>query len=95
MTCSQTKSEPADGAALPQPPDKVTVWFPEEVLAETSSLKVFDAQGRQVDQGKGGVDLTDASHQVMVVESAHAGARGVYGRMEHQPDRRRFFRRQL
>ena len=71
------KSEPADGAALPQPPAKVTVWFPEEVLAETSSLKVFDAQRRQVDQNKGGVDLTDASHQVMVVGLPEL-AQGVY-----------------
>ncbi len=63
-----TKSEPADGAALPQPPEKVTVWFSEEAQAETSSLKVFDAQGQQVDLGKGGVDLTDASHQVMIVD---------------------------
>ncbi len=71
------KSEPADGAALPQPPVRVTVWFPEEVLAETSSLKVFDDQRHQVDEGKGGVDLTDASHQVMVVDLPTL-AQGVY-----------------
>lgn len=63
-----TKSDPAEGTALPQPPAKVTVWFPEEAAAETSTLKVFDAQGQEVDQGGGGVDLTDASHQVMVVD---------------------------
>ena len=28
-----TKSEPAEGTALPQPPAKVAVWFPEEAAA--------------------------------------------------------------
>jgi len=71
------KSDPADGVAMPQPPARVTVWFPEEVLAETSSLKVFNSQGLQVNEGKGGVDLTDASHQVMVADLPTL-AQGVY-----------------
>jgi copper transport protein len=62
-----TKSEPADGAVLGQPPDKVTVWFPEEVVPEKSTLLVLDAQDKQIDLGKGGVDLNDATHMVMVV----------------------------
>ena len=72
-----TKTEPADGTALAQSPEKVTVWFPEEAVAEKSTLKVFDAQGKQVDLGGGGVDLTDASHQVMVV-SLPTLEEGVY-----------------
>ena len=62
-----TKTDPADGTALPQAPAQITVWFPEEVVAEKSTLRVFDVQGKQVDAGKGGVDLNDVSHQVMVV----------------------------
>jgi copper transport protein len=72
-----TKSDPAAGAVLAQSPDKVTVWFPEEVVADKSTLQVFDAQGKQVDLGKGGVDLNDASHMVMVV-SLPKLAQGVY-----------------
>jgi methionine-rich copper-binding protein CopC len=72
-----TKSDPADGTALAKTPAKITVWFPEEVAAEKSTLKVFDAQGKQVDSGKGGVDLNDASHQVMVV-NLPALPNGVY-----------------
>ncbi len=72
-----TKSEPAAGAVLAQAPAKVTVWFPEEVVEDKSSLKVFDAQGKQVDDGKGGVDLNDASHQVLVV-GVRPLSEGVY-----------------
>ncbi len=72
-----TNTDPVDGTALSQSPAKVTVSFPEEVVAEKSSLKVFDSQGKQVDAGKGGVDLNDASHQVMMVNLPQL-ASGVY-----------------
>jgi methionine-rich copper-binding protein CopC len=72
-----TKTDPADGTALPQTPAKITVWFPEEVVAEKSTLQVFNAQGKQVDSGKGGVDLNDATHQVMVV-NLPALPNGIY-----------------
>jgi copper resistance protein C len=62
-----TKADPVIGAAVAQSPDKLTVWFPEEILPATSTLQVFDAQGKQVDLGQGGVDLNDTSHMVMVV----------------------------
>lgn len=72
-----TKTEPADGAVLAQPPDKVTAWFPEEIVVEKTTFQVFDAQGKQVDLGKGGVDLNDPSHKVLVV-SLPKLAEGVY-----------------
>jgi len=72
-----SKTDPVDGTALPQSPAKVTVSFSEEVVAEKSSLRVFDSQGKQVDAGKGGVDLNDATHQVMVVNLPQLGS-GVY-----------------
>ena len=46
-------------------------------MAEKSSLQVFDSQGKQVDEGKGGVDLNDASHEVMVVNLPQLTS-GVY-----------------
>ncbi len=72
-----TKTDPKDGTALAQAPARITVWFPEEVVAEKSTLQVFDVQGKQVDAGKGGVDLNDPSHEVMVV-SLPALPTGVY-----------------
>jgi methionine-rich copper-binding protein CopC len=72
-----TKSDPADGAALAKSPDKITVWFGEEIVVDPSTLKVFNTQGTQVDLGSGGVDLTDASHMVMIV-SVPALQEGVY-----------------
>ncbi len=72
-----TKTEPADGAVLAQSPDKVTAWFPEEIVAEKTTFQVFDAQGKQVDLGKGGVDLNDPSHMVLVVGLPKL-AEGVY-----------------
>ena len=62
-----TKSDPAAGTSVANSPDQVKVWFPEELVVDKSTLQVLDAQGKQVDLGKGGVDLNDATHQVMVV----------------------------
>ncbi len=72
-----TKTEPADGAVVALPPEKVTAWFGEEIVAEKTTFQVFDAQGKQVDLGKGGVDLNDPSHKVLVV-SLPKLAEGVY-----------------
>ncbi|HID50945.1 MAG TPA: copper resistance protein CopC [Anaerolineae bacterium] len=60
------KSEPADGAALPESPAQVTTWFSDE-LAATSTLKVYNLAGKQVDNGDGGVDLNDPDHASMIV----------------------------
>ncbi len=60
------KSEPADGAALAESPAQVTTWFSDE-LATTSTLKVYNLAGEQVDNGDGGVDLNDPDHASMIV----------------------------
>lgn len=61
------RSDPPDGAVLEQAPAQVTAWFSDELLTGQSSLQVFDADGRQVDNGDGGVDLNDPDHASMVV----------------------------
>lgn len=60
-------SSPADGEILEQPPRQVIARFNQELDSQSSSLRVFDAGGKQVDQGDGGVDLNDIEHKSMVV----------------------------
>jgi len=60
------RSEPQDGDVLDNSPAKVTAWFSEELDSEYSTMRVFDSQNNQVDQGDGGVDLNDLDHLSMV-----------------------------
>lgn len=53
---------------LKQAPAQVTAWFSEELITGQSTLQVFDAAGRQVDKGEGGVDLNDPDHASMIVK---------------------------
>ncbi|MCA9875456.1 MAG: copper resistance protein CopC [Anaerolineales bacterium] len=62
-----TKSSPANGEVLSESPDQVVAWFTEELISGESTMKVFDAQGKQRDNGDGGVDLTDPDHASMIV----------------------------
>lgn len=61
-------SQPAAGQALDQAPGEVVLIFTEELVLNGSSLQVFDAGGKQVDLGGGGLDLTDAQHASMRVK---------------------------
>jgi methionine-rich copper-binding protein CopC len=61
------RSEPGEGSALEQSPAQVKIWLNEELQTKESLLQIFDAEGHQVDQGDGGVDLTDPDHASMVV----------------------------
>ena len=44
-------SAPAVGSQVRGPPASVSLWFTEEVEPAFSSIKVFDAQGKEVDRG--------------------------------------------
>ncbi|MBW7883248.1 MAG: copper resistance protein CopC [Caldilineaceae bacterium] len=72
------RAEPAPDAHLAQSPDKVTVWFNEEVGSQGSTLQVFDAGDHVVDLGDGGVDLFDPDHASMVVTLSPSLPDGVY-----------------
>ena len=61
------RTDPSDGATLEQSPSQVRAWFSAELDTGMSTLQVFDAEGRQVDNGDGGVDLNDPDHASMVV----------------------------
>jgi copper transport protein len=70
-------ADPAPGSALDTPPDQVRTWFGGELNVDKSLLQVFDGDGRQVDNGDGGVDRNDSDHASMVV-SLPALADGAY-----------------
>jgi copper transport protein len=72
------QSKPEDGQSLDQPPGRVVVWFSQEIDSRTSSMRVFDAQDRQVDNGDGGVDLNDLDHKSMIVSLPSGLPVGVY-----------------
>lgn len=61
------RSVPAAGERLAESPPQVTLWFDGELATPESTLKVFDAGGRQVDAGDGYVDLDDPDHASMIV----------------------------
>lgn len=61
------RSEPAADSTVDSPPEQVRAWFNEELDVNGSTLQVFDAEGQQVDNGDGGVDLYDPEHASMVV----------------------------
>ncbi|RMG90431.1 MAG: copper resistance protein CopC [Chloroflexi bacterium] len=60
------RSDPPDGAHLDSSPTVIRAWFNEELDA-SSTMRVLDSTGGQVDNGDGGLDLTDPDHASMKV----------------------------
>ena len=58
--------EPAAGAVLEQSPPQVVVRFSEELISRESTLLVLAADGSQVDNSDGGLDLNDPDHTTLV-----------------------------
>jgi copper transport protein len=61
------RSSPSAGERLTQPPERITLWFDEELDTRGSGFQVFDADERPIAGSEGGVDLTDPDHASMVV----------------------------
>lgn len=87
------RAEPAPNSTVSSAPQVVRVWFAladvnEELDAKRSILSVWDAHGKQVDDGKGGVDLNDLSHKSMVVrmQSRQPGTYTVKWKAVSSPD---------
>jgi len=55
------RTSPADGESLADAPDEVTLTFSEPVTTQVGAVRVFDAQGRQVDAGDAGPVPGDAT----------------------------------
>lgn len=70
-------SFPENGAIVAESPGVITAVFNEEMQSATSTLELFGAQGVQVDDGSGGVDLDDPDHASMQV-SVPPLAEGAY-----------------
>lgn len=47
---SLDRSEPKEGAVLPEAPREIRIWFTEPIKAGLSSIEVRDAAGKQADQ---------------------------------------------
>ena len=62
-----TKSTPANGEILAAAPSEVMAWFTEELVSSESTMTVFSAEGEQVDNADGGVNLNDPDHASMIV----------------------------
>ena len=75
---SLVRSEPADGARLPQSPPRIVAWFDQELDTSRSTIGVFDAQGNSIEDDTGGVDLTDPNHASMIVALPQALKPGRY-----------------
>ena len=87
------RAEPAPNSTVTSAPQVVRVWFTlasadEELDAKRSTLSVLDARGKQVDDGKGGVDLNDLSHKSMIVrvQSRQPGTYTVKWKAVSSPD---------
>jgi len=65
------KAQPAPGARVTVAPKVVRAWFTlsagEELDASRSTISVWNAAGKRVDDGKGGVDLKDLDRLSMIV----------------------------
>jgi len=75
---SLVSSEPTDGEVLKHSPSRVTAWFEQELEETASTIAVFDAHERQVDDGSGGVDLYDPDHASMTAMVTVALVAGRY-----------------
>jgi methionine-rich copper-binding protein CopC len=53
------RADPKPGSTVASPPTVVRAWFNEELDTKRSVIIVRDVKGKQVDDGKGGVDLSD------------------------------------
>jgi methionine-rich copper-binding protein CopC len=64
------KAQPAPGARVTVAPKVVRAWFRlaagEELDASQSQLSVWNAAGKRVDDGTGGVDLKDLDRRSMI-----------------------------
>jgi len=71
------ESTPRNGELVQEPPQQIVAYFTEEV-ASSSSMIVLDANGSQIDNGDGGVDLFDPDHKSMIVTLPTGVPNGQY-----------------
>jgi methionine-rich copper-binding protein CopC len=62
------RGEPPIDGVVADRPERVDVWFSEEVVGEGTSLAVLTADGNQVDRGETTLDLDDPERRHVYVE---------------------------
>lgn len=67
------RTEPPANAQLAEPPPRVAVFFSEPLEPAVSALELYDAQGRRVDAGGGGVAPDDPFTLVLATPSLGPG----------------------
>ena len=60
------RADPPPGGTVRVPPTVVRTWYNDELDPKHSTLGVWDARGKRVDSGRGGVDLNDLDHKSML-----------------------------
>lgn len=70
-------ADPKPGSTVASPPKVVRAWFTEELETKRSKLTVWDTKGKQVDDGKGGLDLSDMDHKSLIATLKPVGP-GTY-----------------
>jgi copper resistance protein C len=69
------RAKPAVGSTVQKSPGEIRIWFTEPIVAASSSIKVFDAMGKQID--KKDTDA-DANNQALLHVSLPFLAPGTY-----------------
>ncbi len=62
------KAEPASNSTMKVSPKVVKIWFTQELDPKGSRISVLDAARKQVDDGKGGVDLDDMDRMTLIAK---------------------------
>lgn len=70
------RAEPQVGSSVKKLPNEVRIWFTEPVQSVSSSIKVFDGTGKQVDKKNTHVDR--ANHALLHVSLVPGLAPGSY-----------------
>ncbi|HIE65852.1 MAG: copper resistance CopC family protein [Nitrospira sp.] len=67
------RSDPKVGSEINEPPTLVRIWFDGPLEAVFSEMKLFDAEGDRIDQGKGKVVLNDPTLLSLPLQQLAAG----------------------
>ena len=67
------RAVPEPNTVLQQPLERVTLWFSERIAPGFSAIQVFDAQGRQVDNGDSAVVQEEATGLTVTLQRVPHG----------------------
>jgi copper transport protein len=70
---NQLKSSPPPDSELETSPDRVVVWFSEEIEASLSEVRVIDANARQVDNGDSAISPTQPTALIVTLPPLENG----------------------